>query len=75
MPERKARLSRAEFVRKMIELPAEDAAWFEEHYPGGSFSWVLAGLLHEFRLAHKQTPHDYMVIGALEIKKLTEEKS
>ena len=73
MPERKARL-RSDTIRKLIELPSDDAAWFEEHYPNGSFSWVLAGLLHEFRLAHKQTPRDYMVIGALEIKKITEEK-
>ena len=72
-PERKARL-RSDTIRKMVELSTDDARWFEEHYPSGSFSWVLAGLLHEFRLAHKTTPQDYMTIGALEIKKLTEEK-
>ena len=73
MPERKARLERT-IVRKMVDLDPDDVKWFDEHYPRGSYSWLLGGLLHEFRLAHKATPKDYMVIGALEIKKLTEEK-
>lgn len=74
MVARPARLNKSALVRKLVELPSDDARWFEEHYPNGSFSWLLSGLLHEFRLTHKATPKDYMTIAAAELKKIAEEK-
>ena len=71
--ERRATIKSIETIRKMIELPRNDVRWLEEHYPSGSLSWVLSGLLEEFRRAHKQTPKDYMTLGALALKNLAEE--
>lgn len=62
-----------ETIRKMVELPKNDVKWLEEHYPAGSLTWVLSGLLRAFRDAHSQTPKDYMVIGAAALKNLAEE--
>jgi len=62
-----------EIIRKMVSLPKNDVKWIEEHYPDGSLSWILSGLLEEFRRAHKQSPRDYMILGALALKNLAEE--
>lgn len=61
---------------KRIELSLKNYDWFQETYGVGglSLSWVLDGLLQKFREAHQVTPAELSKIGALELKRLMEEK-
>jgi len=51
-------------ARRVVELNTEDAEWFENQYPDGSYSWLFSMLLHEFRVANTHTPHDYARFAA-----------
>ena len=55
-------------IRKLIDLDKRDVEWFDKNYPRGSYSHVLAALLHEFVVAHARDPLDMMKISAAAVK-------
>lgn len=65
-------------VRKQIELTEANVHRFYEMYSGvtnnASLSWVLDLMLEKFLEAHEHTPAELAAIGAVELKKLLEEK-
>ena len=60
-------------VDRHVSIDADDANWFNETYPKGTFGWLFSMLLKEFRRAHTMTPQDYGAIGARELKRKLEE--
>ncbi len=44
--------------------------WYEENFPGNSFSWLFSMLLSKFREACEdgKTPSDLALLGAKELK-------
>jgi hypothetical protein len=60
-------------INRTIQLDEDDANWFNETYPKGSFNWLFNMLLKEFRRVHSTTPQDYAAIGARELKKRLED--
>lgn len=60
-------------TRRMVSLPTETVAWFEETYQGASLSWALGLLLEEFKRVHSLTPVDYAALGAAALKRKIEE--
>ncbi len=66
-------MSRANTLRRYVDLDKEDVAWYSETYPDGTFNWLVNMLLKEFRRAHSATPQDYATIGARELKKQLED--
>ena len=60
-------------IVREIKLDRGDVEWFETTYPNGSFSWLFSQFLKEFRAMHKETPQDYIRLGAAELKKALEE--
>ncbi len=60
-------------IDKYVSIDEENAKWFNETYPKGSFGWLFNMLLAEFRQAHTMTPQDYGAIGARTLKKKLEE--
>ena len=62
-------------VRKTLTLSSKsDIDWLEERYGPDSASWIVSGLLEQFRKAHTHTPQDYMKAGAESLKELVEER-
>lgn len=61
-------------LKTTIELDASDVEWFRQTYPFGSLNGVLGLLLKQFREVHALTPTDYATIGAVELKKILEER-
>lgn len=55
--------------RKQVELSKENVEWYETHYQGASFSWVLDLLLTKFREAQTMTPVDYADIAAKQLSR------
>lgn len=59
-------------VTKKIIIDDEDnLKWFEENFPGNSFSWLFSMMLAKFREACEdgKTPADLALLGAKELKK------
>lgn len=67
-------MTRANTVRRNIDIDKEDADWYASVYPEGTYNWVINLLFKEFRKAHSITPADYAAIGAKELKKQLEER-
>ena len=58
-------------VTKKIIIDNEDnMKWYEENFPGNSFSWLFSMLLGKFREACEdgKTPSDLALLGAKELK-------
>lgn len=66
-------MSKANTLRRYVDLDPDDVRWYNETYPDGSFNWLFGMLMKEFRRVHSTTPQDYALIGAREIKKRLEE--
>lgn len=58
-------------TKKIILNNEDDLKWYEEHYPGNSFSWLFTMLLAKFRETCEdgKTPEDLALLGAQELKK------
>jgi len=61
-------------IRKKVELDEGNAQWFEETYPGGSYSWLFNLFLDKFRALHTDnTPAVVISQAAKEVQELIEE--
>ncbi len=61
-------------IRKKVELDEDNARWFEETYPGGSYSWLFDLFLAKFRDLHtNHTPAMVVKTAAQTVKELIEE--
>lgn len=57
--------------KKIILNDEDDLKWYEENFPGNSYSWLFTMLLAKFRKACEdgKTPEDLALLGAQELKK------
>ncbi len=57
--------------KKIILNNEDDLKWYEDHFPGNSYSWLFTMLLAKFREACEdgKTPEDLARLGAQELKK------
>ncbi len=59
-------------IYKRIFIDMEDAKWFEDYYPGSSYSWLFSMLLKSFRSLHIVSPKDISINAALDVKRQAE---
>ncbi len=57
-------------TKKIIIDNEENMKWYEDNFPGNSFSWLFSMLLAKFREACEDghTPEDLALLGAKELK-------
>lgn len=68
MPPNKQRLKTTTHVQ--CDVNSEDVAWYRDHYPNASLSWLFTMLLSEFRKASYVTPQDIAAIAGNEARKV-----
>jgi hypothetical protein len=58
-------------TKKIIINDDSDMKWYEENFPGNSYSWLFSMLLSKFREVCEdgKTPEALALLGAQELKK------
>lgn len=57
-------------TKKIILNNDDDLKWYEDNFPGNSYSWLFSMLLEKFREVCEDghTPKDLALLGAKELK-------